>query len=87
MTISLSPAAQSLIDQELATGNYRSADDLILEALWLLRDRTERLSALRRELQPAIDRLDQGLGQPLDTEAIKFEARRQFQTSRLPDRQ
>ena len=78
MTISLSPAAQSLLDQELATGHYRSADDLILEALWLLRDRTDRLESLQQQLRPAIERLDLGEGQPLDIDAIKAEARRQF---------
>jgi putative addiction module CopG family antidote len=76
MTISLSPAAQSLVDQELATGHYQSTDDLILEALWLLRDRTERLESLRHELKPALERLNRGEGQALDMDAIKAEARR-----------
>jgi antitoxin ParD1/3/4 len=80
MTVSLSPAAQSLVDQEMATGHYGSADDLILEALWLLRDRTERLEALRRELRPAIERLDRGEGVPLDMDEIKVAARRQLQS-------
>jgi Arc/MetJ-type ribon-helix-helix transcriptional regulator len=78
MSISLSRAAQSLLDQELATGYYQSADDLILEAMWLLRDRTDRLESLRQQLRPAIERLDRGEGQLVDMDAIKAEARRQF---------
>jgi antitoxin ParD1/3/4 len=82
MTISISPELQTLVQQEFATGNYSSPDEVLLAAVRLLRDRNRRLEELRSEIRPALERLDRGDGEPLDMEAIKAEARRQFEQSK-----
>ena len=79
MTISISGELQSLVQQELATGQYHTADEVLLAAVRLLGERREKLAKLRREIQPALERLDRGEGERLDMEAIKAEARRRFE--------
>ncbi|MCI0362001.1 MAG: type II toxin-antitoxin system ParD family antitoxin [Planctomycetaceae bacterium] len=82
MTIAISGELQSLVQQQLATGQYGSADDVLLAGVRLLRERNERLADLRREIIPALERLDRGEGKPLDMEAIKREARDRFEQSK-----
>jgi hypothetical protein len=41
-------------------------------------ERQRQLDKLRREIQPALDRLDRGEGRVLDVEAIKAEGRRRL---------
>jgi antitoxin ParD1/3/4 len=76
MTTTLSPELKQLIRQEMARGWYASENDLLMAAVQLLSERREQLDALRREIQPALDRLDRGEGTPLNIEAIKAKARR-----------
>lgn len=74
MTISFGGELQELVEQELASGEYASSDEVLLTAIRLLRDRSRKLHDLRQELRPAIERLDRGEGTPLDMPAIKAEA-------------
>ena len=76
MTIAISSELEALLQQELATGQYHTADDVLMAAVRLLRDRSQKLADLRSEIQPALDRLDRGEGEQLDMDAIKAEARR-----------
>ena len=82
MTISISGELQTLVQQELATGQYQSTDEILLAAVRLLHDRNRKLNELRLEIQPALERLDRGEGQPLDMNAIKAEARHRFEQAR-----
>jgi antitoxin ParD1/3/4 len=75
MTISISGEIHTLLQEELATGQYQSTDDVLLTAVRLLRERTQKLDHLRKEIEPALARLDRGEGIPLDVAAIKAEAR------------
>jgi antitoxin ParD1/3/4 len=52
------PELQQFVDQELASGQYRSADEVICAGLRLLRER--RLFQLRGEVQAGLDQLDRG---------------------------
>ena len=86
MTLQITGELQSLIQQEVATGQYGSQDEVLMQAMRLLRDRREKLDRLRQELEPALSRLDRGEGIPLDMEAIKAEARRRLaQQASLPE--
>ena len=78
MTVSISGELQSLVQQELATGQYGTTDDVLLAAVRLLRERRQRIDELRREIQPALERLDRGEGDSVDMEEVKAEARRRF---------
>jgi antitoxin ParD1/3/4 len=74
----MSAEVESLIQREYASGMYQSTDDLLVEAVLLLRDRNERLQGLRKAIVPSLERLDRGQGRPLDIESIKAEGRRRL---------
>lgn len=82
MDVRLTPELERLIHDKVATGLYASQDEVIREALRLLRDRDElRLLAvddLRREVQKGLDQLDRGESVVLDPERIKAEGRRRL---------
>jgi antitoxin ParD1/3/4 len=82
MDVRLTPELERLIHDKVATGLYASQDEVIREALRLLRDRDElRLLAvddLRREVQKGLDQLDRGESVLLDPERIKAEGRRRL---------
>ncbi len=63
-----SPELQQLVQAELATGEYASQEELLLQAMRLLADRSKRRQELRQELQIARDQLDRGEGIELDGE-------------------
>ena len=76
MSVSLSPELERLVAESVATGRYGSANDVIHEALRLLRERDERLlEELRHEIAIGLAEADRGELAPLDTEAIRSEAR------------
>lgn len=78
MTLCVSTEVQELVEQELALGEYRSPDDVLLEAVWLLHDRNEKVRQLRKLILPALESLDRGEGRPLDMARIKAEAARRL---------
>jgi len=63
------PELSNLVRQELASGNYASEDDLLLEAVRLLHQRGEDLQAFKMQLQERLDRLDGGKGIELENDA------------------
>jgi len=82
MDITLTPEFERLIQDKVASGLYTSEDEVIREALRLLKDRDElRLLAvedLRREVQKGLDQLDRGESVLLDAGRIKAEGRRRL---------
>jgi antitoxin ParD1/3/4 len=76
MNVSLSPAVKRLVDEKVESGLYRSADDVLMEALRLLdeRDRLRqtRLEDLRREIAIGIEQADRGDVAPLDMDEIRI---------------
>ena len=65
------PELQQLVEAGLATGNYGSEDELLLEAVRLLADRDRRREELRRELQIGRDQLDRGEYTEYDEETLR----------------
>lgn len=82
MDVTLTPELERLIHDKVASGLYTSEDEVIREALRLLKDRDElRIFAvedLRREVQKGLDQLDRGESVLLDSERIKAEGRRRL---------
>ena len=82
MDVTLTPELERLVQDKVATGLYASEDEVIREALRLLKDRDElRLLAvedLRREVRERLDQLDRGESVFLDPERIKAEGRRRL---------
>jgi antitoxin ParD1/3/4 len=64
------PDLERLVQQELATGKYKSEDEVLLEAMRLLRDRETHLQQFRKNLRARLDRLDRGEGTELDDESL-----------------
>ena len=66
----LPPELPHFVERELASGRYRSRDEVICEGLRLLRER--RLYELRREIDVGLEQLDRGAGIELeDEQALK----------------
>ena len=80
---------QQLVQHELATGNYTSEDEVLLNAMRALRERQEALRQWKAEIQSRIDSLDRGEGIELEdeqalrafAEEIKAESRRAYEAS------
>jgi putative addiction module CopG family antidote len=70
MTVEIPSELQPFVDQVVRAGNYQSEADVVGEALRLLRARRQRIEDLRREVQPALDRLDRGEGIELDDQQL-----------------
>ena len=66
MPSSLPPELQHFVEQELTTGKYQSADDVIREGLELLRQR--KLHELRRDVDAGLHQLDRGEGIQIGSE-------------------
>ena len=62
MSYPFPPILDQLVREELATGVYRSEDDVLVEAMQALRDRDEAIAGLREGLAD----LDAGRVRPLD---------------------
>lgn len=72
------PDIEQFVRQELAGQEYRSRDDLIVDALRVLREVKGRHHKLREKVRHSIDQADRGEISPLDTELTKAEARRRL---------
>ena len=51
MNVSLTAELEKLVNDEIESGEYRSAKEVVREGLRLVRLRREKLAALRREVQ------------------------------------
>jgi antitoxin ParD1/3/4 len=68
-TTPLPPDLEQFVFDQLAKGKYQSATDVVCDAVRLLRDRDERLEALRVEIDRGIAQLDAGEFIELDSDA------------------
>jgi antitoxin ParD1/3/4 len=60
MNVSLTPELEKLVNDEIESGQYKSASEVVREGLRLVRLRREKLAALRKELAIGLDQLDRG---------------------------
>lgn len=60
MNVSLTRELEKLVRDELKSGDYKSANEVVREGLRLVRLRREKLAALRREVQIGIDEIERG---------------------------
>ena len=82
---SLPPDLEAYVEQQLASGEFGSRDELTIEALRLLREVQEKRRQLKSDIQAAIDEADRGLSRPFDLEAIKAELNTEFDAKGLPE--
>jgi antitoxin ParD1/3/4 len=75
MQISLPSELEELVKNNVATGVYASADDVICAALHLWKEHTDYLKA---EISKGIDEADQKIFSSMSLEDLKAEARRRL---------
>ena len=62
---------EQFVAQGIASGRFRSEEEAATEAFDLLRQREQKLDALRAEIQIGLDDIQAGRVSPLDIEDIK----------------
>ncbi len=68
MSEAFPPDIQQFVRQELASGNYRSEEELVVEAVRFFRDNNLRLKRLRQGLKTRLERLGHGDGVELESD-------------------
>jgi putative addiction module CopG family antidote len=69
MTLNLPAELQAFIDQELAAGRYGSPEDVVIDALGLLRESLARRDELRRDIRERLASLEGGVAIDLADDA------------------
>lgn len=76
MTIQFPSDIQEYVRATVANGVYANEQELVINAVQVLRELKARHEQLRRDVQLAIDQCDRGEAVELDVESIKSEGRR-----------
>jgi Arc/MetJ-type ribon-helix-helix transcriptional regulator len=79
MPDTFSPELNRLIREKMATGHYRSEEELLLDAVRALDDLQALHTQLRTQISDRLAKAGQGHSRPLDREAFKAEARRRLE--------
>lgn len=82
MVVTLSLQLQELVRRKIETGPYRSADEVVADALRLL-DERDRRDALEAEMKKGFDQLDRGEGVIWTPEVMDRLKREALENSRL----
>lgn len=86
MTITLTDELEELINAKVRSGEYKSADEVVMENLRLLKAKEEGMDALRREIMRGVEDFQQGhftsYATDTELEAFSNEIIRQGQESR-----
>ncbi len=79
------------VREELQSGKFTSEDEIVCEALRLLRQRERSIDDLRKEILPVLERLDRGEGKNYDegevrkmAEDIKIRGRQRLASRSTP---
>ncbi len=67
---SLTPELEKIVAEQVASGRYASASEVIREALRLL-DERDQLNQLREDVRRGLKQLDQGRHRPFDYQAVE----------------
>jgi antitoxin ParD1/3/4 len=62
MNVSLTPELEKLVSDEVKSGRYKLASEVVREGLRLIRLREEKLQVLRREVDRGVKSLERGEG-------------------------
>ena len=69
MIATFPPDIQQFVREEVASGHYRSEDELVLEAVRYYRESSVRLQRLREEIKTSLEQLNLGEGIELADDA------------------
>ena len=62
MSTMIPPDLEAFVEREVASGKYRSKEEVISDGLRLLRERERKLDALRTDIRDGLDGLERGEG-------------------------
>ena len=71
MNVSLTPELERLVNTKVGSGLYQTASEVVREALRLLRERDERLAALRRDVRAGFEAAERGEYEDRDEKTTK----------------
>jgi antitoxin ParD1/3/4 len=81
--IQLPPELEAFVQLMLDGGQYASAEQVMRDALWLLKDqadmRTLKLAELRKQIAVGLEQAERGESAPLDMQTLQVEATRILQ--------
>ncbi len=60
MTITVTDELEELINEKVRSGAYKSADEVVMESLRLLKAKEEGMEALRGEIMRGVEDIEQG---------------------------
>ena len=78
MSVTISAEFESFVERAVASGRYRSEDEVFANALRLLSERELRWLALRDDIQVGLDDIESGDVAPLDVEDVKQRGRQRL---------
>jgi len=82
LRLTLPPDLREFVDSQLNDGTFGSEDEVLVNALYLLRERTlsrdQRLAQLRAAVKVGVEELDRGKGKSWDKEEVWSEVQRRL---------
>ncbi len=91
VTQPLPPELGQFVQQQIASGKYRSEDELVVDAVRVLREVNARQQQFRADVQLGIDQLDRGEANEYDVaqlrerfEQLKEQVRRRIENDKGP---
>ncbi|RLT08625.1 MAG: type II toxin-antitoxin system ParD family antitoxin [Planctomycetota bacterium] len=81
MSVTIPQEYAAFIRDSVASGRFRSEDEVVFEALRLLQRREQKPAALRGDIQVGLDDLDAGDASELDVEDIIRRGRERMKKS------
>lgn len=73
MNVSLTPELEKLVTDEVRSGRYKSASEVVREGLRLIRLREAKLKTLRSEIAKGVESLNRGKGIEYDSVQALFD--------------
>jgi antitoxin ParD1/3/4 len=90
MNVSLTPELEEFVEQNVRSGLYQTASEVVREGLRLLREREDlrrtQLEALRRDIAVGVEQADRGQVAPLNAKETLARVRKKRETRTQQDR-
>ena len=71
MSSPLPPDVQQFVSEQLASGRYRSADEVVVDGLRALQDLKRLQEEFRHEVQLGVEQLDRGEGRSIERDQLR----------------
>ena len=71
MNVSLTPELEQFVSDKVKTGMYQTASEVIREGLRLVRERDQRMEALRRDVRAGFEAVERGEFTEYDEGSVK----------------